>query len=294
MRITETIKFVVNWPGQRLLLGILAAGVVLLLAAGMLALSGRFKWVVRGLALVGCLGLMLPAAVVRQQEITERQSETVTLTRSRYPESIRIRATWLLIGVPGIALIATVTSWAARKQRLRAQVPRRLKQGHKFSIEGNYAQALAEYSQAIEVAPHLSEAYCARGRLYKLMGDQELARADFDRALERDPRHYRSRLERAILRIEAGEIEPALQDINTVFRINDPECLLLRGVCSYRKGDLDNAAADLSRVLKLTNHSDFAEPARQFLKDIQDARGPQSQPARHNGDLQPNGPNPTP
>ena len=36
-----------------------------------------------------------------------------------------------------------------------------------------------------------------------------------------------------------------------------------------KKGLLREAAADFQRVLKLTNHSDFAEPAKQYLRECE-------------------------
>ena len=50
-----------------------------------------------------------------------------------------------------------------------------------------------------------------------------------------------------------------------IIRANDPEFYLSRGICLMKKGLSSEAAADFERVLKLTNHSDFAEPAKKYL-----------------------------
>ena len=52
-------------------------------------------------------------------------------------------------------------------------------------------------------------------------------------------------------------------------RANDPETYLNRGICLVKKGLVSEAAADFQRVLKLTNHSDFAEPAKQYLRECE-------------------------
>ena len=49
---------------------------------------------------------------------------------------------------------------------------------------------------------------------------------------------------------------------------SDPEVYLIRGTCLFKKGLALEAAADFQRVLKLTNHSDFAEPAKEFLRRL--------------------------
>ncbi len=51
-------------------------------------------------------------------------------------------------------------------------------------------------------------------------------------------------------------------------RPNDPECFLHRGVCLAKQGILSDAILDFQRVLKLTNHSDYAEPARFYLEQL--------------------------
>jgi hypothetical protein len=50
----------------------------------------------------------------------------------------------------------------------------------------------------------------------------------------------------------------------------DPELYLNRGICFFKKGLTVDAAADFQRVLKLTNHTDFAEPAKDYLRQLGD------------------------
>ena len=53
---------------------------------------------------------------------------------------------------------------------------------------------------------------------------------------------------------------------------NDPDTYLQRGVCLVKKGLVDDAIADFYRVLKLTNHSDYAEPAKAYLRQVLDEK----------------------
>ena len=77
-------------------------------------------------------------------------------------------------------------------------------------------------------------------------------------------------LRRGRIRSEKGELDAALADFDQVMiiRPNDAECYLNRGVCLARKGVISDAILDFHRVLKLTNHSDYAEPARHYLKQL--------------------------
>lgn len=275
MRIQRLLEQAINWADSRALLAAFGVAVALLVVAGLVALSGRFRGFTRALVILGCLVFMAACADIRLQTITERQSERITSTRPRHREAARIWAGWGLVAVPSVIAFWVVVAAAVRRQQRRARIPRSLKLGHRHQIEGDFPAALAEYGRVIQIAPHLGEAYYARGRVYKAMGDQDRALADFDRAIDHDPRHARARLERARARIESREIDSALDDlaIALVMRSNDPECHLLRGICLYHKGETDLALADFHRVIKLTNHTDFADPARDHIKQIEEGRG---------------------
>lgn len=134
-----------------------------------------------------------------------------------------------------------------------------------------YEPALAEFSRAIHIAPYLAEAYSGRGAAYCGLGDVERALADFNRAIQYDPRLIPAFIQRARLRTESGDFDGALEDLNRVMELHpsDPEIYLNRGICFAKKGLPIDAAADFHRVLKLTNHSDFAEPAKDFLRQLE-------------------------
>ena len=80
--------------------------------------------------------------------------------------------------------------------------------------------------------------------------------------------------------LESGDIDSALADFGMLMtiRANDPETLLNRGICLMKKGLWSDASLDLQRVLKLTNHSDFAEPAKQYLRECE-SHAPKALPA---------------
>ena len=77
-------------------------------------------------------------------------------------------------------------------------------------------------------------------------------------------------LHRGRLRTEKGEFDAALADFDQVMsmRPNDAECYLNRGICLAKKGIVSDATDDFRRVLKLTNHSDYADPARFYLNQL--------------------------
>ena len=115
------------------------------------------------------------------------------------------------------------------------------------------------------------------------MGEMAQARADLDHALQCDPRLVVAYLERAKLRTDSGEFDGALADFEQlmILRGNDPELYLHRGICLLKQGQVNDAAADFHRVLKLTNHSDYADPAKNYLRDCEG----RAQPAQPGADV---------
>jgi tetratricopeptide (TPR) repeat protein len=175
--------------------------------------------------------------------------------------------------------------FAKTRHRLQREVPRHLKAGRRYFAQKEYQSALAEYNQALHTAPQLAEAYCRRGFVYQAMGQTEHARNDFDQAILYDPRLALAYLQRGKMLTESGDLDGALADFGQlmVIQANDPDTYLHRGICLVKKGLLSDALADFHRVLKLTNHSDFAEPAKAYIRQLED-RASSSLPSAANGE----------
>src|SRR5262249_22919135 len=132
----------------------------------------------------------------------------------------------------------------------------------------------------IQNAPYLAEAYWGRGCVFHAMGQTAESLADLDKAIQCDPRLSTAYLERAKILTAGGALDPALADFGQVMlnRPNDPELYLYRGICLLKKGQVKEAISDFHRVLKLTNHSDYAEPAKKYLEELE-GRSQPPQPA---------------
>jgi len=62
-------------------------------------------------------------------------------------------------------------------------------QGTGLLREGQYDQAIALFSEAIEINPRNADAYHNRGLAYALKGQLEKATSDLNKAIELDPRY---------------------------------------------------------------------------------------------------------
>ncbi len=273
MTAQESLQRIINTPTAAALGWASGVAAALFLIAFVLLLrsGGRRKWSSGFAGFLGFATLMVVLGIIIMQTVRTRESESVTVTRPRYPEDTRSLARGAMFGLPGAIVLGAVIAWGVARRRMRSRLPRHLKDGRSHLFQKEYDAALAQFNRAIQIAPHLAEAYRGRGSVYHAMGDLPHALADFDRAIEADPRLASAYVQRAKIRTETGDLDGALADFERLLsiRATDPELYLNRGICLIRKGQVHDAADDFRRVLKLTNHSDFADPAREYLKQIE-------------------------
>jgi len=285
MSLAQFYDRVINWPGKTGLVAALSVAGGLFLIAVVLLAFGKLRRFARGLGIISLVLLMGVLWFFHEQTITEKQGPHVTLIRYTHSGLVRLQVDAILITVPVVALYVMASVLLATNRWLRAQVPGLLKMGRRHSAQKDYAAALREYNRAIKNAPDLGEPYYRRGALYHSMGETALALADYDRAIERDPRLAAAYLQRGKIRTDSGDFDNALADFGQlmILQANDPGAYLHRGICLVKKGMLNEAAVDLQRVLKLTNHSDFSEPAKNYLRICQNQDQPSGPPWSPNG-----------
>jgi tetratricopeptide (TPR) repeat protein len=255
------------------------AGVFVLIACALL-FTGKWRGLAEGLGVLGLVTIMAVLVLVVVQTNQVRQNESVVVTRGRYSVGTEKLALAGLIVIPAVVLVGALAVMASQRRLLRSRVPRQLKVGRKHFIEKEYDAALGEYNRAIQFAPHLAEAYRGRACVHHAMGNTAQALADLAQAVHCDPRLVSAYLERAKICTESGDLEGALADFGQamVLRPNDPELYLNRGLCLLKKGLVKDAVDDFRRVIKLTNHTDFAEPAKNYLRQYE-AQAEPPQPA---------------
>jgi tetratricopeptide (TPR) repeat protein len=269
MRLAELYERAINWPSRTGLAAALAVATFTVVVG--FALSFRKpRWFGRGLGLIGLCAIMVLLFVVNQQTYTEKSGPSITIKRFRYHERTRLAIMGTMLVLPCAATAVMWSGYLRSRFQLRSQVPRHLKAGRKHFAQKNFDSALREYNEAVNAAPDLAEAYCRRGLVYQQMGKTAQALTDLDRAIQCDPRLPSAYLERGKIRTESGDLDGALADFGQLMliRANDPDTYLQRGVCLVKKGLFNDAVADFHRVLKLTNHSDYAEPAKNYLRQV--------------------------
>jgi len=263
---------VINWPGPIVLSAMFISGAALIIAATVLLSWDKWRIFARTLGVVGILIVMLTLYDIHEQKVVERPSPELTVIRPKFAEDKRFQIRVALLSLPVAAVVVAASVYGSMKRRRLLTVPGHLKAGLRHFYNREYDQALEQYDLAIAISPLRGQSYLQRGCVLAAQGDNERAIADFDKAVQYDPQLAAAFINRGRLRIAAQDLHGALEDFELAMNLkqNDPAVYLNRGLCYAKLHVYPKAVDDLERVLKLTNHTDFAEPANRYLREIRE------------------------
>ncbi len=214
-------------------------------------------------ASVAWIGLL----TVSECQDKERLSRMITARYYSYSDLAREAAQVGLIALPAAGWGVKVLRDRMERQRRKWHLSTYLRIANRAYLSGDLDRAIAEYSIAIKVDPTRTESYVRRGQAWSQKGDYGRAIADFDRALKVDPTLATAFDNRGVVLAARGDHEAAIADFDKASALcpTDVAPALHRGLSLAKLGENDRAADAFRTVLKLTNHSDFVEPARFHL-----------------------------
>ncbi|MCP3929552.1 MAG: tetratricopeptide repeat protein [Bacteroidetes bacterium] len=159
--------------------------------------------------------------------------------------------------------------------------------GHYYRDTGDFENALAQYTKAIEVKSDKAITYNSRGKLYfdhghpneairdlgtgieldstndemyinrgaayGMIGNYELALQDFSQGIELNPKRKNAYLNRSMLYFETGKYDKAIADYDTFLEL-DPENAEIwfeRGTAKYMLRQYSQAIQDLNQAIRL-------------------------------------------
>ena len=128
--------------------------------------------------------------------------------------------------------------------------------GKYYFDAGRYADALADYEQALALDPKPARTYFAKGSALGRLGRVDEALESFDRALELDPTLVEARSDRAGVRLMKGDLQGAISDLDEAIRRNPGfrGSYVNRGSAYAMAGDLERAVADYRHAIELDPH----------------------------------------
>lgn len=120
-------------------------------------------------------------------------------------------------------------------------------------LNGRYREALADYTEAIRCRPNHADSYLLRGRVHQELGASVRALADYTEAIRLRPGDATAYIARGRVQHESGAYDRALADLDEAIRHrpNDPTAHYLRGLVRYHAGDHSGAVADFTAVIHL-------------------------------------------
>src|SRR5712691_7888220 len=117
-----------------------------------------------------------------------------------------------------------------------------------YAGKGDYERALADYDEAIKLAPHTALAFALRGEVRAKRREYDSAIADYERAIELEPNLASAFSNRGLAWASKGEFRLAIADYTKAIQL-DPSLSVAfnnRGNAHAARGDLEAAGADYS------------------------------------------------
>jgi tetratricopeptide (TPR) repeat protein len=249
--------------------------------AGSIAVAGlvgtgwrRTRPVGLGILIAGAAVAWMGLLTISECQDTQRLSRMITARYYTFSDLAREAAQVGLIALPAAGWGVKVLRDKMERQRRKWHLSTYLRIANHAYLSGDFDRAIAEYSIAIKVDPTRTESYVKRGLAWSQKGDYTRAIADYDRALKLDPTLATAYDNRGIVLAARGDHEAAILDFDTASGLcpTDVAPMLHRGLSLAKLGETDRAADDFRLVLKLTNHSDYVEPARFHLAMLEAER----------------------
>ncbi len=125
--------------------------------------------------------------------------------------------------------------------------------GFAYFLKGDLDPALADFQQAIQLDPKDAVAFNNRGLIYQFKDDLDHAIADFDESIRLDPNYVFAFKNRGSAFAEKNDYDRAIADFNEAIRLDPTFAVAInaRGSVYAAKRNLDSAIADYSEASRL-------------------------------------------
>ena len=138
-------------------------------------------------------------------------------------------------------------------QKIKSKTAIHLFKGQSYREKEQWDEAIAEYNIALEIDPKFTMAYNDRGIAYRWKGQHDQAISDHNKALDLNPRYVRAYISRGITYGVKGELDLAISDFSKALEINprDADSYFSRGIAYGERGQCDKAISDYTKAIEL-------------------------------------------
>jgi lipoprotein NlpI len=131
--------------------------------------------------------------------------------------------------------------------------------GIAYGRKRDFDRAIADYNEAINLDPKHVSAYNNRGVAYDRKGDFDRAIADYNETINLDPKYVSAYNNRGATYGRKGDFDRAIADLDEAIRL-DPKLALAynhRGAAHLHQRDYEHAIADFSEAIRLDAQPDY-------------------------------------
>ncbi|PAX51770.1 tetratricopeptide repeat protein [Brunnivagina elsteri] len=136
--------------------------------------------------------------------------------------------------------------------------------------EKDYAGAISDFTQELQLNPYFAEAYLQRGLAYYDSGNILHAVSDYTEALKLDSQNIQVYYSRALARMVLKNIPSAMDDVERAIRIDYSYAAAhnLRGTLLRKSGDIHNAIFSFKKAAELYLQQKDGENCRLCMEKI--------------------------
>ena len=136
-----------------------------------------------------------------------------------------------------------------------------LRRGVEAGQRGQYSEAIASFTKAIELKPDYAEAYYLRGLAYRRQGEHEHAISNFTKAIELKPDYAEAYYLRGLAYRRQDEYEHAIEDFTKAIELkpDHADAHYDRGICFVYgiQDEYEHAIEDFTKAIELKpDHAD--------------------------------------
>jgi tetratricopeptide (TPR) repeat protein len=152
--------------------------------------------------------------------------------------------------------------------------------GREKARQGDYAGAIADFTELLQLAPYRVDAYYQRGIAYYDATQLHQAVSDYTRAIELDPEYRQAYMARALVRLALKNAAGALEDIDRALRFDDKDASAhnLLGIARRKLGDNRGAITSFKTAAELYLAQKDSENCRRCLERAKQLQPKLSEP----------------
>ncbi len=151
------------------------------------------------------------------------------------------------VAIESLSQAIGVTPDDASLFRMRADV---------YSLQGEYANARADFSTAVRLAPDDADLYNFRGYFLLSQNLTAEAKADFDKAVQLNPKHSAALNNRGLLSLATPDFKAAEADFTRAIEADrkSSDAWNNRGFARMKMDQLDSALTDIQQAIRLKDN----------------------------------------